>query len=313
MEQAESANPQVWVFGYGSLCWHPGFEYDEAVTGYIKGYTRKFWQGSANHRGTSEKPGRVATLVDEKEGIVWGRAFKLTGDLALHYLNDRECKLGGYTTLHLDFYPKPDALLSDSTDSISTSTSTSSEFSSTSSEISASDSSSTGLSSATTEHSTSNSTTVHSTPSSTEGSETTAISVLNSASSSKPFKALVFIATPANDLWLGEAPLNDIADHIVGCKGQSGYNVEYVLRLAHFMHEHIPEAKDNHLFTLEYLLLNKIEAANLCLNEMMGTKATAGSAGSSRGTTDTALPAPPQASYQFSARVPSKKLRCLNI
>lgn len=45
----------LWVFGYGSLCWHPGFEYEKSVTGYIKGFTRRFWQGNATHRGTIEK------------------------------------------------------------------------------------------------------------------------------------------------------------------------------------------------------------------------------------------------------------------
>lgn len=31
-----------WVFGYGSLVWNPGFEYDEKVTGFIKDYRRVF-------------------------------------------------------------------------------------------------------------------------------------------------------------------------------------------------------------------------------------------------------------------------------
>jgi cation transport regulator ChaC len=31
-----------WVFGYGSLVWNPGFEYDEKVIGFIKDYSRVF-------------------------------------------------------------------------------------------------------------------------------------------------------------------------------------------------------------------------------------------------------------------------------
>lgn len=45
----------LWIFGYGSLCWRPGFEYNKAVLGHIKGFSRRFWQGNDVHRGTSEK------------------------------------------------------------------------------------------------------------------------------------------------------------------------------------------------------------------------------------------------------------------
>lgn len=47
--------PNCWVFGYGSLCWHPGFEYNKCITGYIRGYNRRFWQGNTTHRGTVDK------------------------------------------------------------------------------------------------------------------------------------------------------------------------------------------------------------------------------------------------------------------
>ena len=31
-----------WVFGYGSLVWNPGFQYEEKVIGFIKDYRRVF-------------------------------------------------------------------------------------------------------------------------------------------------------------------------------------------------------------------------------------------------------------------------------
>ena len=45
----------LWVFGYGSLCWNPGFDYGDQVIGHIRGFARKFWQGNTTHRGTDEK------------------------------------------------------------------------------------------------------------------------------------------------------------------------------------------------------------------------------------------------------------------
>lgn len=59
VELQESVNfdesKALWVFGYGSLCWRPGFKFDKAVIGFVRGYARKFWQGNNTHRGTKEK------------------------------------------------------------------------------------------------------------------------------------------------------------------------------------------------------------------------------------------------------------------
>lgn len=57
----------VWVLGYGSLIYKPPPHYQYRVPSVIYGYKRRFWQSSADHRGTPEKPGRVATLIPFKD------------------------------------------------------------------------------------------------------------------------------------------------------------------------------------------------------------------------------------------------------
>ncbi|XP_026811966.1 putative glutathione-specific gamma-glutamylcyclotransferase 2 [Rhopalosiphum maidis] len=95
-------NPEYWVFGYGSLCWNPGFEFKDSMVGYVEGFSRKFWQGNIAHRGTKEKPGRVATLVEDPQGFVWGKAFLLPDETAFRYLEMREVYLGGYKVHKVD-------------------------------------------------------------------------------------------------------------------------------------------------------------------------------------------------------------------
>lgn len=51
------------MIGYGLLIFKPPPKYMFRVTGYLKGYIRRFWQSSSDHRGTPEAPGRVVTLV----------------------------------------------------------------------------------------------------------------------------------------------------------------------------------------------------------------------------------------------------------
>lgn len=80
------------MFGYGSLIWNPGFDYWESLAARLEGSSLRFWQASEDHRGTPEFPGRVATLVKNPEGEVWGRVFRVRGEReqVLAYLDDRE-------------------------------------------------------------------------------------------------------------------------------------------------------------------------------------------------------------------------------
>lgn len=91
----------LWVFGYGSLIHKPGDLSkfcSEKCWGLLKGYSRRFYQGSPDHRGTFSKPGRVVTLTQEAQAETWGVLFrfdKLVISQVLCYLTYRE--QGGYT------------------------------------------------------------------------------------------------------------------------------------------------------------------------------------------------------------------------
>lgn len=92
----------VWLFGYGSLIWNPGFVYAERRKAVLSGWQLRFWQGSEDHRGTPESPGRVATLVPCPEGRVSGAVYRLEGETEaiLSYLDHRE--KGGYERLSIE-------------------------------------------------------------------------------------------------------------------------------------------------------------------------------------------------------------------
>ncbi|XP_020110537.1 gamma-glutamylcyclotransferase 2-3 isoform X2 [Ananas comosus] len=96
----------MWVFGYGSLIWKPGFPYDEKLLGFIRGYRRVFYQGSTDHRGTPAFPGRTVTLEPLRGEVCWGVAYKVSKEedkkIALEHLEVREKQYD--KTLHLDFF-----------------------------------------------------------------------------------------------------------------------------------------------------------------------------------------------------------------
>lgn len=80
---------ELWLFGYGSLIWKVDFPYVENRPARIHGWSRRFWQGSHDHRGTAESPGRVATLIAEPGASCAGMAYRITPDVFDH-LDQRE-------------------------------------------------------------------------------------------------------------------------------------------------------------------------------------------------------------------------------
>ena len=95
--EAELSKGDLWVFGYGSLMWRPGFDFVEQVPARLIGEHRALCVYSFDHRGTPEKPGLVLGL--DRGGACRGVAFRLPSALALdelHLLWRREMVVGSY-------------------------------------------------------------------------------------------------------------------------------------------------------------------------------------------------------------------------
>lgn len=207
----------VWVFGYGSLVWKVDFPYETSLNGYIKGYERRFYQNSIDHRGTHDKvrsryslykivyrnqlqlllqPGRVVTLIptSDSSSQVWGVAYKLADSKineVLSHLDYRE--KNGYERHMVQFYPYPDRKTG--TENISAST-----------------------------------------------------------SSPTTMNIIIYVANKDNESFAGPTDICDIANQIFDAAGPSGTNREYVYRLADAMRTLFPGQTDPHLYQLESML-----------------------------------------------------------
>jgi cation transport protein ChaC len=97
----------LWVFGYGSLIWNPGFTHLERVIAELPGYARSFCMRSVHHRGTADSPGLVLALDPHPGARCSGIAFGVAEDDAdetLATLRERELISSAYLekTLPLD-------------------------------------------------------------------------------------------------------------------------------------------------------------------------------------------------------------------
>jgi glutathione-specific gamma-glutamylcyclotransferase len=90
---------RVWLFAYGSLIFKADFPFIERRAASISGWERRFWQGSHDHRGTPEAPGRVVTLVERDGAVCEGVAYLISPEVFTH-LDHRE--KNGYLRLAID-------------------------------------------------------------------------------------------------------------------------------------------------------------------------------------------------------------------
>jgi len=127
-----------------------------------------------------------------------------------------------------------------------------------------------------------------------------------------PFPVLFFVASPnSGPYWLGPASSTSIAEQVVSSEGPSGHNVEYLLKLAEWMHKAVPDAWDEHLFSIEMEVRRLVAERGLCLTTLMGEKVEGLMVATSEGLTVSPSAAPECGTFTYTCE--KKCLKCVKL
>ncbi len=89
----------IWIFGYGSLMWNPGFTPVESRRAVLDGFRRSFCLRSMRYRGTAQTPGLVLGLEKIEGQSCWGLAMRIPceeTEAVMVELRDREMFTAAY-------------------------------------------------------------------------------------------------------------------------------------------------------------------------------------------------------------------------
>jgi cation transport regulator ChaC len=105
---------ETWIFGYGSLVWRPAFEFEDRQRAFVEGWSRRFWQGSTDHRGVPGAPGRVVTLVREPAARCTGMAYRIDAVTSARIVADLDVReRGGYAQVQVPLHRADGGILTD--------------------------------------------------------------------------------------------------------------------------------------------------------------------------------------------------------
>lgn len=110
LSEKDFPDGDLWIFGYGSLIWKPGFDFLEQSPARLIGEHRSLCIYSMVHRGTYEKPGLVLGL--DRGGACQGVAFRVPRsdrEATVAYLREREQVTGVYREVMRSVWLKGDA------------------------------------------------------------------------------------------------------------------------------------------------------------------------------------------------------------
>ena len=79
-----AAQHDIWIYGYGSLMWDPGFHFSEVRLAHLHGYQRRFTYWTRIARGTRERPALMLTLEKQSDDTCCstGLAFRISAESA---------------------------------------------------------------------------------------------------------------------------------------------------------------------------------------------------------------------------------------